>query len=180
MANEDAPQTMPEGGEPDPPIALPPELVDFLTGQDIACVMQATDRGTAFVIKLPNAEIQSVRGTVPIALRHELYHHPSAPVIRTVISIFDQPDSHLALETFTNIADDQQKADFVALAEQDELYLLFYDEQVHHRLSKQVGHGTKEAIPEILGAAGRILQSMPDERFDFDRAKVAVMEHTGL
>jgi hypothetical protein len=34
-------------------------------------------------------EIQSVR--VPISMRHDLYQHPNAPVIGTVVRIYDQP-----------------------------------------------------------------------------------------
>src|SRR6266508_375956 len=92
-------------GEPHEPSPLPPELAEFLRNKDIACLMQGTDQGTAFVIKLASRDIESARGTVPIHLRHELYAHPTAPVIRTNLRIYDQPNTSLALETFTNIED---------------------------------------------------------------------------
>jgi hypothetical protein len=71
--------------EPNPRIPLVPELADFLKDKEIACLFQATTGETVLVVKAPAAEIQSVRGRVPIALRHELYDHPASPEIRTVL-----------------------------------------------------------------------------------------------
>src|SRR3712207_4709550 len=78
--------------EPFQPSPLLPELADFLKYYEYACVMEATDKGTVFFMKAPAADIQSVRGPVPIITQHELYRHPSAPVIRTVIALLDKPD----------------------------------------------------------------------------------------
>src|SRR5690349_17039416 len=76
---------------------LPPELAEFLRGQEYACLTQATDRGTVLVVKAPRREIRSVRGRVPIGLRFELYQHPRAPVIRILTTVHDRPDRPLAL-----------------------------------------------------------------------------------
>ncbi len=89
--------------EPLQPSPLPPELAEFLRDKTFACLMQATDRGTVLVIKALAHEIASARGRVPVQLRHELYQHPTAPVIRTIITLYDQPTTPLALETFTNV-----------------------------------------------------------------------------
>src|SRR6266487_5127104 len=80
-------------GEPLEPSPLPPELAEFLRDQAIACLMQGTDQGTVFVIKLPTPDIESACGRVPIHLRYELYAHPNAPVIRTTLRIYDQPEA---------------------------------------------------------------------------------------
>lgn len=69
-------------GEPLEPSPLPPELAEFLR-----------DQGTVFVIKLPSSDIESARGRVPIHLRHELYAHANAPVIRTTLRVYDQPEA---------------------------------------------------------------------------------------
>jgi hypothetical protein len=142
--------------------------------------MQATNQGTAFVIKLPAREIASVAGTVPIHLRHELYSHPAAPVIRTVLTVYDQPQRPLGLETFTNAEQPDQREDFARLAEQDQLPLLFYDEQLRHRLSKVVPYDDDGRVGEILGEADRLLAAIPPERFSFERAKLAVLRRTSL
>jgi hypothetical protein len=166
--------------EPIVPIALPPDLAAFFTTQDMACLMHETTDGTAHVIKLPAAEIERVRGRVPIQVRHELYAHPAAPVIRSVITIYDQPDRPLALETMTNIAEVDQRDDFARLATQKELLLLFYDEQLKHRLSKRVGNVASETIEEILEHADTLRRRIPEEHYDFMAAKAAVMRHTEL
>src|SRR3954454_4291624 len=108
--------------QPFVPIALPPELRDFLarTG-DFACLAQATSDGTAYVIKTPSLELPNLRGTYPIGVRHELYEHPAAPVIRTVLSLHDRPGAAFKLESFVNVAEPDQWADFATLAEQERL-----------------------------------------------------------
>lgn len=142
--------------------------------------MQGTDQGTAFVIKLPAQEIDSTRGTVLIQLRHELYAHPAAPVIRTILVIYDQLEAPLALDTFTNIKNEEQRSNFAALAQQDRLILLFYDEQLAHRLTKVVPQSDPEQSAEVLAYAERVLATIPQEQFDFNLARQAVIEATDL
>jgi hypothetical protein len=167
-------------GEPLEPSPLPPELAEFLWGQEIACLMQETDQGTVFVIKLPTQDIESARGRVPIQLLHELYAHPNAPVIRTTLRIYDQPEAPLALETFTNIEDENQRNAFAALTHQEAFFLLFYDEKLTHTLTKVVPQSSPEQSAEVLAYADRLLATIPQEQFDFERAKQAVMGATDL
>src|SRR3954470_18279574 len=89
---------------PEQPSVLPPELAEFLKDQPIAALLHGTENeGTVLVVKAPRREIRSVQGRVPIELRHELYQHPAAPVVRLVTRIYDRPDSSLGLETFINV-----------------------------------------------------------------------------
>lgn len=162
------------------PFELPPELANFLKDKTYACLTQATDKGTVLVVKAPARDIESLRGNVPIQLREELYDHPRAPVIRILVRIYDQPNRPLALETFVNVADPQQRADFVALANQEELHLLFYDESLSHRLTKGVRNFSKDAITLALSNADRLLARIPPDRFDFDKAKEDVMRTTDV
>src|SRR6185436_14942266 len=102
-----------EGAEPLPPTPLPPELAAFLLTQRYACLTHAAEDGrTVLIAKAPGADLTSLRGPIPVELHHELYHHPAAPVIRTLLVCHDRPDRPLSLETFTNVADPQQRADF--------------------------------------------------------------------
>jgi hypothetical protein len=162
------------------PVQLTPDLAAFLATQDVACLMHETSEGTAHVIQLPAAEIESLRGRIPVHVRHDLYAHPAAPVIRSVITIYDQPDRPLALETMTNIAEADQRADFGRLATQRQLLLLMYDQQLRHCLSKRLGNVEPEMIEEILSNAESIRRHIPAERYDFMAAKAAVMRHTEL
>jgi hypothetical protein len=162
------------------PNQLPPELAAFLRTQDYACLTQATDQGTVLVVKAPWREIESLRGTVPIQLRHELHQHPAAPVIRMVVTIYDQPARPLAFDTFINVADPQHRDDFVALSEQDALHLLFYDEQLRHRLSKRVALRDQVKLRGMLVIAQDLRHAITEDVYDFDAAKDAVMERNPL
>ncbi|MDO8673423.1 MAG: hypothetical protein Q7O66_18605 [Dehalococcoidia bacterium] len=142
--------------------------------------MQETDIGTVFIIKAPSREIQSLRGHLPIQVRHELYTHPAAPVIRTVVTFYVPPDRPLAFEVFTNIQDQQQRSEFVALAEQDQLYFLCYDEALTHRLSKVVPQTRGKTVVEIVSHTNRLLAGIPKDALDFDQAKADVMAKTKL
>jgi hypothetical protein len=183
MGKEGAPRPHEQPDQPEHPLApgeLPPALAAFLKDQRYACVTEATDQGTAFVVKAPGRDIAGLRGNVPIEQRHELYRHPSAPVIRLLTTLFDRPARPLKLETFINVGDAAQRADLAALAEQRETLYLFYDEQLTHRLSKRVATVDGAAITALLAEAGRLQAAIPADRFDFDRAKAEVMEATTL
>lgn len=157
---------------------LPPELAEFLKRHSYAALLHATDRGTVLLIKAPAPEIESVRGPVPIEIRHELYRHPASPVIRMLTRVYDQPDRPLALETLINIDDEAQRSDYGELARQDELSLLFYDENLQHRLAKRVRNAARSQILEVLLAALRLRAQIPNECFSFETAKVEVMSKT--
>src|SRR5438105_1903381 len=107
-----------EGGDQQPPapFELPAALAAFLAGESYAMVTEASDQGTIYVIKAPRTDIDSVRGNVPIEVRHELHQHELAPVIRTVVKIYDQPERPLGFETFINVAEAEQWGDFAQLA----------------------------------------------------------------
>jgi hypothetical protein len=167
-------------GEPVEPSPLPLDLAEFLREHEVVCLMQGTDRGTVFVLKLPSPDIESARGTIPIQLRHELYAHPNAPVIRTILTLYDQTDTPLALETFTNVADENQLTDFAGLAQQEMFLLLFYDEQLAHRLTKVVPQSASDETRVVLEYAERILATIPADQFDFERARQAVMKATSM
>src|SRR3712207_8401301 len=64
--------------------------------------------------------------------------------IRMLLTVYDRPETPLALETFINIADDQQRADFAPLAGQAELDVLFYNEWLEHQLTKRSEEHTSE------------------------------------
>jgi hypothetical protein len=143
-------RTPPQRDEPVNPIPLLPGLAEFLRVQGpYACITQATSIGTAYVLKAPALEIARARGTIPVHIQHALYDHAAAPVVRTVLSLYDVPRHPLRFESFVNIADDAQRADFAALAEQDQLIRLFYDADLRHRLNKLVPADQRSDIPVI-------------------------------
>jgi hypothetical protein len=159
--------------------SCPLPLAEFLRAHTYACLLQETDQRSVFICKAPAPEIQTLRGSIPIHVRYELYQQPTAPVIRTVVRLYDRPQNPLALETFTKLEDPQQRSEFGALADQDELFLLFFDGDVRHRLSKHVRIAGQGHIRRVLEQAERFLAGIPAEVFNFDLAKAQVMAETG-
>ena len=74
--------------------------------------------------------------------RDETLHAPHDTMSFTTSTAFP-----LKLETFTNLGDELQRADFAALAEQEELVLLLYNEQLQHRLAKRVPLAQPAIVP---------------------------------
>jgi hypothetical protein len=167
--------------EPFHPTPLPDELVEFLKEKpDYLCLPHGTNLGTIFLIKAPAVEIAAMPNPVRISVQHGLFEHPQAPVIRTVIRIYDKPDAPLALESFTNVDDPVQREDFAALAAQKEIHLLFYDEAIRHRLTKRVPNRDDQALSGILDKALELRRAIPAQAYDFDIAKLDVMRRTRL
>lgn len=162
------------------PFELPPDLAAFLQTQEYGCLMQETSEGTAFIVKVPIHEIVSLRGPLPIRLGHELYSLPQAPVIRTLLSFYDQIDAPLVMETFTNVADPSQAADFRRLATQERFPVVFYDEGLRHQLTKLVPQPRDPQVMRMVDAAVRIRESIPAQQYDFDEAKAEVMRRRRL
>jgi hypothetical protein len=171
---------LPSRFNPQRPNQLPSELASFLRDQQYAALLHATDLGTVLLVKAPGHEIASVRGPVPIGTRHELYDHPASPVIRMVTRIYDQPERPLAFETFVNAGDPDQRADYQALARQDELVMLFYDQSLSHALSKRLRLTDQPRLLQVLTTADRLLAAIPEDHRDFDTAKAEVMSQTNL
>jgi hypothetical protein len=155
-------------------------MAAFLRDKDYACLLWGTDQGSVFVVKAPAREIQSLRGNISVRVLHQLYQDLQAPVIRTVITWYDKPQSPLALEAFINVADEQQRADYQDLAKRQELRFLFYDRALRHRLSKLVPNPNRETIMAIAQTAERLRATIPEERFDFDAAKADIIQRTSL
>ncbi len=68
----------------------------------------------------------------------------------------------LLLETFINVGEEDQRSDYAAFAEQEEIPLLFYDQFHQHRLAKTVGNGSRQQIPRVLQAAEETASRYPN------------------
>lgn len=165
--------------EPLHPTPLPDTLAEFLKDHNQAALFHGTENlGTIVIAKAPADEIHRIAGRLPIEIRHELFSHPNAPVIRTVVALHDQPENPLRFEMFTNIGNQDQRDEFSALETQKTLHLLFYDENLDHRLSKQVRLTSPASIRHILTQADKEIRKIKPGHFDFDRAKQEVMART--
>src|SRR5579871_4165983 len=158
------------------PTPLPKPLATFLREQRFTSLLHATDIGTILIVKASRHAIGELQGPMPIAVRHELYSYPSAPVIRTVTRLYDQPHAPLTYDCFTNVAAPDQRATFAALGRQRAIHLFFYDEELTHTLTKQIAIANRPAVRQVLREADRLAAAIPADRYDFDAARAAVQE----
>jgi hypothetical protein len=163
-----------------PTIELPPALRQFLETREFAMVATGSDQGTLLVVKAPSADIESCRGQVGFLIRHELFQTAYCPVLRLLIQIKDQPDSHLTFEMFTNPSDPIQLAEFEDLLSQTHLRMLFFDEQHQCRLVKQVSQVHHEDRSKLAPEARRLLAEIDPRDLDFDRAKRVIVDENPI
>jgi hypothetical protein len=154
---------------------LPSELTDFLRTQEYACLLHASNRGTVFLLKAPAHELTTLNGPTPVRVSHELYSKPTAPVIRMLLRWYDRPDSTIAFESFTNVADPQQRQDYRRLAKQSTLTVVGYDELLRLAVQKRVANHQQREITQIADLADKLRVLIPDGEYDFDCAKARVM-----
>lgn len=170
-----------DNDQPLQPFELPEALRDFLRQSgDYVLVTNASDQGTIYVVKAPEKDIASIRGNVPMQVTHELYRLPQAPVIRSVIRIYDDPSHPLTLETFTNIRDEEQRQNFATLSGQPKYIFTFYNKQLTHRLTKSLDNTHREQTASLFRQALLASSRIPDRRYDFDQAKAAVIRRTTM
>ncbi len=150
-------------------------LVEAMRDEECACVTARTTDGTAFVVKAPADEIDRLSGPLSVAVAHELYAAATAPVLRTLLIFRDDPQRPFVVETFTNIADPAQRADFAQLAEQETAAVEFYDEGFTRRLTKRITLGGGNQLTQVLAHAQEYRRRIPEGGYDFDRANSDVM-----
>jgi hypothetical protein len=165
---------------PEHPSPLAPALAEFLQLQALVCLPLLTDIGTVLIVKAPRREIASVQGTIPIEMRHELHACPTAPVIRMLTTLHDRPQSPLRFESFINVVGDEQRATYAALVGQDEIAMLFYDQELRHALSKVVANSGRESIRRLLHEADNLHAAIPTANYDFWAARDLVLARTQL
>jgi len=73
-----------------------------------------------------------------------------------VVTLYDQPERPLALETCINVAEADQRTDFAAPGDQAALHLLFYDEDLAYQNGITLPNTQRATIPAILRRADTI------------------------
>lgn len=157
---------------------LPEETKEFLrqTGpEEYVMITGAFEHGVVHIVKTPGADIEGMHANVPMEIIHELHEAPEAPVIRSVVKIYDDLRRPLALEAFTNVRNEEQCQNFATLASQPAYIFLFYDESLQHRLTKFVVNTHGEQTVSLFQNALLASSHIPDEQYNFDQAKEAVI-----
>jgi hypothetical protein len=98
---------------------------------------------------------------------------PTAPLIRLELTILDRSTNPYGFESFLNVVEEDQARVLAQLADQDELYLAFYGDDLSHRFTKIVNHDQQQwqYLDELVAQALEHWQQIPPEQRDSDRAK---------
>ena len=99
-------------------------------------------------------------------------------MIRLQLTILDQPGNPYRFESFLNLADEDQANTLAALANQDELYLAFYGDDLDYRYTKVISHDEEQwqQLDELVIEGENHWDQIPEEKRDFDQAKAAFMQ----
>ena len=155
---------------------LPQEIREVFDKTGYGSLAVETDAGVVHVCHAADSDIAGFVDK-PVSYRWQLVKMPTAPLIRLELVILDQPDAHYRFESFLNVAQEDQSKILCQLANQDQLYLAFYGDDLRHCLTKAVQHDGQQwqYLDELMDEASAHWEQIPPEQRDFDRAKAAFM-----
>ncbi len=159
-----------------PSTELPPEIRAAFENTGYGCLAAETSIGVVHVCHASDADIKGFSDK-PVLYQWQLIEMPTAPLMRLDVVILDDPTHPYKFESFLNVAERDQVKVLAQLANQEQLYLAFFGDDLTHRFTKIVTHDRQQwqYLDELVGRATRYWQQLsPDER-DFDRAKAAFM-----
>ena len=101
---------------------LPLPLRELFTSQGYGCLAVETDNGIVHICHAADQDIAVFRGA-PVNYQWQLILMPSAPLIRLLFTIMDNPRNPYQFESFLNVADEEQAQVLADLVKQDQLSL---------------------------------------------------------
>ena len=134
-------------------------------------------RESVFVVMIPQrARSLEAESEIPISVRHRLFLHPLAPVIRSRIKVFKHEP--VVLDVYTNIADPNERKRVKHLAAQSTLSFDMYARELRHGLRLHRRNLNVDGLITIVKNAESWGKDIPPIRYDFDRAKADVERWT--
>jgi hypothetical protein len=151
---------------------LPQEIWEVFKRTGYGCLAVESDIGVIHVCHAADDDIDGFANK-PITYQWQLIKIPTAPLIRLVFTIQDRPDNPYRFESFLNVADDNQVNILSKLANQDRLYMAFFDDALDYRFTKVVPHGIQQwqYLDELVMEAQDYWSKIPPDERDLDQAK---------
>jgi hypothetical protein len=158
------------------PNELPVKIRELFECFGYGCLAIEADLGIVHACHAADTDIDGFADK-PVKSLWQLIKMPTAPLIRLELLIFDQPGSPYKFESFLNVAEDSQVEVLAQLANQDQLYLAFYGDDLNYRYTKIIRHGQQQwqQLDELVSIAERYWSKIPSGKRDYDRAKVNFM-----
>ena len=154
------------------PNELPTEMKKVFEKIGYGCLALESDIGIVHICHAPDTEIDGFANK-PVTSRWQLIKMSTAPLIRLEVKILDRPENPYRFESFLNVAEQDQKKVLTELANQDQLFLAFYGENLDFRFIKVIPHNKQQwqHIDEMTKEAFEYLSMIPPNQQNFDKAK---------
>jgi hypothetical protein len=151
---------------------LPEEIREVFERTGCGCLAAETNVGVVHVCHAADVDIEGFRGK-PVLYQWQLIKMPTAPIIRLEMAILDHPANPYVLESFLNVAQEDQFLILAQLASQDRLYLAFYGDDFDHRFTKIVRHDEQqwEYLDDLVAEAVSYWDQIPSEQWSYSQAK---------
>lgn len=158
------------------PNELSPELRELFENIGHVCLAVEANIGIVHVCHASDSDIDGFADK-PVLYQWQLIELPTAPLIRLEIVILDNPFNPFKFESFLNIAEEDQAQVLYELANQSELYLAFFGDDLNYRYSKVIPHDEQQwqKIDELVAKATSYWNDIPINKRDFDLAKTEFM-----
>lgn len=154
-------------------MGLPDEMQAVFEKMGYGCfAAERADNTVAFITHASDRDIRQFRGA-PVLYEWQYIAMPTAPLIRHLSVILDNPASPYRLEHFLNVGDPDQARGLSRLVSQPELSFDFYGEEFEYAYSTVVPHPAeiREGLAARVRKAIEYYGEIPAARRDFDRAK---------
>jgi hypothetical protein len=158
------------------PDELPADLRELFERTGYGCLAIEANIGVVHICHAADADIEGFADK-PVWSQWQLVLMPTAPLIRLEFVILDQPASPYKFESFLNVADYDQARILARLANQEQLYLAFYGDDLGFRYAKVLPHDEQQwqQLDELVARATDYLNRIPPGQRDYDRAKAEFM-----
>lgn len=155
---------------------LPKEIREVFENTGYGCLAAETDIGVVHLCHAADNDIERFAAK-PMLYQWQLIEMPTAPLLRFVVAILDQPQNPYRFESFLNIADETQSNILVQLARQDKLHLAFYGDDLSHHFTTTLEPSPQQwrQLDELVWRASQHWHGIPPEQRDFDQAKALFM-----
>lgn len=118
---------------------LPPAIREVFEQTGYSCLAVETSLGVLHVCHAADEDTDGVRNK-PALRQWQLIKMPRAPLIRLELSILDDPATRFRFESFLNVAQESKVKVLADLANQEQLYLASYDDDLRYRCTRGIEH----------------------------------------
>jgi hypothetical protein len=155
---------------------LPREIRDVFEKTGYGCLAAETNIGIVHVCHASDVDIEGFRDKF-VRSQWQLINMPTAPLIRLQLDVIDRPEDPYRFESFLNVAAEDQAQILAELANQEELHLAFYGDDLGYRYTRAIPHSEQQwqRLDELVAMANDYWSKISPERRDFDRAKLEFM-----